>query len=124
MAGKNMNLCYGNVYVSTRESLVLVLEVWSVCYFFSQLPFWFCIRHVTACPLFPVNHLNFRIWIDNKIIWSCTDRTIPQFLWVDEYCNRHIYIRFWVKLASWIIYMSLTVIDLGYKPSCYRKIWR
>ena len=71
MAGENMNLHHGNVYVSTSESF----GVWSVYYFFSQLPFWFQISHVTASPLFPVNHMNFGIWTENKSIWSYTERT-------------------------------------------------
>lgn len=78
MAGENMNLHHGNVYVSTSESF----GVWSVYYFFSQLPFWFQISHVTASPLFPVNHMNFGIWTENKSIWSYTERTMTPFLWV------------------------------------------
>lgn len=48
--GKKMNWCHGSVYVSTSESLVLVLGFWSVCYFISQLPFWFCLSYVVASP--------------------------------------------------------------------------
>lgn len=81
IAVKKMNLCRGNVEVSTSQSLVLVFGSWRVCYFFSQLPFWFWISYVTASTLFSVNHMNFGMWTENKIISICMEYSMLPFLW-------------------------------------------